>query len=162
MMSVRDLIPWGRSGETPGPRIQDPFLALHREVNRLFDDFWNDFSLPRFGSGRAAWPRLEISESEKEIIVAAELPGMDQNEVELVITDNLLTMKGEKRTSTGNGEGVHLSERFYGTFERTIPLNAEIERDKVTASLKSGVLTVTLPKPPPSPQKTMRIPISGG
>lgn len=160
-MAVRNLIPWGRSASTPAPREQDPFLALHREVNRLFDDFWRDFNLPAVGSlGRAGWPNLEVSENDKEIRVAAELPGMDEKDVELVLNDNVLTLRGEKRTETGNGDGVHLTERFYGAFERTIPLAAEIDRDRVQASFKNGVLTVTLPKTETAQQQSKRIPIT--
>src|SRR5579885_2725591 len=128
-MSVRDLIPWSRGSTTPAPRGQDPFFALHREVNRLFDDFWRDFSLPSLGSfgalGRSAWPHVDIAETDKEIRVTAELPGLEEKDVELTLTDTLLTLRGEKKSETENGEGVHLTERVYGTFERTIPLGAE-------------------------------------
>ncbi len=157
-MSVRDLIPWGSGSNTPAPR-QEPFLALHREVNRLFDDFWRDFNLPTFGSlGRSGWPKIEVSENDKEIRVTAELPGMDEKDVELVLTENLLTLRGEKKTE--NGDGIHLTERFYGAFERTIPLVAEVDRDKVQASFKNGVLTVALPKTASAQQMSKCIPIT--
>jgi HSP20 family protein len=163
-MSVRDLIPWGRGSPTPAPRGQDPFLALHREVNRLFDDFWRDFSLPGFGSfgafGRGAWPRLDIAETDKEVRVTAELPGLEEKDVELTLTETLLTLRGEKRSETEDGEGVHLTERIYGAFERTIPLGAEIDRDRVKASFKNGVLTIVLPKTASAQEQSKRIPIT--
>jgi HSP20 family protein len=161
-MAVRDLIPWGRGGgNVPAPRATDPFFALHREVNRLFDDFWRDFSVPSLASfGRGTWPNLDVSETDKEIRVTAELPGMEEKDVELVLNNNLLTLRGEKKTETQNGEGVHLTERYYGAFERTIPLDAEVDRDKVAATFKNGVLTVTLPKTESAQSKSRRIPIS--
>ncbi len=164
-MSVRDLIPFGRSGSgTPAPRAQDPFFALHREVNRLFDDVWRDFNLPTFGgfgsSGRGGWPRLDIAETDKEIRVTAELPGLEEKDVELTLTENCLTLKGEKRSETENGEGMHLTERFYGAFERTISLGAEVDRDRVTAAFKNGVLTITLPKTATAQERAKRIPIT--
>src|SRR3954471_9933961 len=119
-MSVRDLIPWGRNDQTPAPRVQDPFLALHREVNRLFDDFWRgDGHVTLFG-GRSTWPTLDVTENEKEIRVEAELPGMDEKDVEVLLVENRLTLRGEKKTETKDGEGLHLSERYYGAFERSI------------------------------------------
>jgi len=164
-MSVRDLIPWGRSGNrTPAPRTHDPFFALHREVNRLFDDFWRDFNLPTLsgfgGFGGGGWPQIDVAETATEIRVMAELPGLEEKDVELTLTENFLTLKGEKRSETDNGEGIHLTERFYGAFERTIPLGAEIDRDKVTASFKNGVLTVSLPKTASAQERSRRIPIT--
>jgi HSP20 family protein len=166
-MAVRDLIPWGR-GSAPTSIGQNPFLALHREVNRLFDDFWRDFPPPSFrpfGSlgpsfGAAGWPTIEVSETDEEIRVAADLPGMEEKDVELVLAENLLTLRGEKKTESANGDGVHLTERFYGAFERTIALGAEIDRDRVQASFKNGVLTVTLPKSATAQQTLKRIPIT--
>lgn len=161
-MSVRDLIPWNRGSQTPASRPQDPFIALHREVNRLFDDFWRGGTLPSFGlfGGRATWPTLEVAETEKEIRVTAELAGMDEKDVELVLNENVLTLRGEKKTQTKEDEGVHLTERFYGAFERSIALDSEVDRDKVQASFKNGVLTVVLPKTENARQKSKRIPIS--
>jgi HSP20 family protein len=161
-MSVRDLIPWGRSNQTPALRTQDPFLALHREVNRLFDDFWRDGGLPGVGffGSRSTWPTLEVTETEKEICVVAELPGMDEKDVEVVLVENRLSLRGDKKTEAKDHEGVHLTERFYGAFERTISLGSEVDRDKVEASFRNGVLTVVLPKTANAQEKSKRIPIS--
>jgi len=160
-MSVRDLIPWGRDKQVPGPRPQDPFLALHREVNRLFDDVWRDgFSNVGLFGGRTTWPTLDVMENDKEIRVEAELPGMTEKDVDVLLVENWLTLKGEKKAeSKDDDDGVRLNERYYGAFERTIALDSEIDRDKVEASFKDGILTVVLPKTANAKQKSKRIPV---
>ena len=96
-MNVRDLIPWTRGGRRPGEnalttaeRNDDghPFLVLHREMNRLFDDVFRDFGAPTLG--RQAWPSLEVSEDDKAIRVSAELPGMEEDDVDVVFDDGVL------------------------------------------------------------------------
>ncbi len=165
-MNVRDLIPWGR-GSSPAPTsfrdYESPFLALHREVNRLFDDAFRSFDSPFFGSRQpwgGAWPNVDISETDKEIRVAADLPGLDEKDVEVVMENGALTLRGEKRSETEDKDR-HFSERFFGRFERRIPVGGDIDEDKVSASFRNGVLTVTLPKTAQAQSKTRRIAISG-
>jgi HSP20 family protein len=165
-MSVRDLIPWGRSGNQAPTAFRDddrnPFLSLHREVNRLFDDVFRSFDgrLPAFGSPSfgAAWPNVEISETDKAIKVTAEIPGLDEKDVELLLNDGVLTLKGEKRSETEDKD-KQFSERFYGRFERSIPLGVEVEEDKVDAQFRNGVLTVVLPKSAKAQSQVKRIAI---
>ncbi|OHV89594.1 Hsp20/alpha crystallin family protein [Mesorhizobium sp. ORS 3428] len=152
-MAIRDLIPWNREGSR-GP-------ALHREMNRLFDDVFRGFgsgmhSLGAFG--RAGWPNVEISDTGGEIRVMAEMPGMEEKDVEVMLDGGVLTLRGEKRSETEDKDR-QFSERFYGRFERRIPIGSEIEEDKVAASFHNGVLTVTLPKTPRAEAKAKRIPI---
>ncbi|WP_448956672.1 Hsp20/alpha crystallin family protein [Labrys neptuniae] len=154
-MSVRDLIPWARSNGDQLPTLfrtgeRDPFLSLHREVNRLFDDVFRGFDtrLPAFGrigGSGAGWPNVEISDNDKEIKVTAEVPGLAEKDVEVFLSEGVLTLKGEKRSETEDKER-QFSERFYGQFERRIPVGREVEEDKVSARFRNGVLTVTLPK----------------
>ncbi|MBP2561927.1 HSP20 family protein [Neorhizobium galegae] len=154
-MSVRDLIPWGRNNGHQVPSLlrdddRDPFLSLHREVNRLFDDVFRGFGsgLPAFGSASAfsaGWPSVEISDTDKEIKVTAEMPGLEEKDIEVLLNDGILTLKGEKR-SESEDKDRQFSERYYGRFERRIPLGVEVEQDKVGAIFRNGVLTVTLPK----------------
>ena len=167
-MSVRDLIPWGRSSNQAPTVFRDddrnPFLSLHREVNRLFDDVFRSFDsrLPAFGSlssFSAAWPNVEISETDKEIKVNAEVPGLEEKDIEVLLDDSVLTLKGEKRSETEDKER-QFSERYYGRFERRIPLGYEIEPDKVDARFKNGVLTVTLPKSAKAQTQVKRIAIT--
>lgn len=167
-MSVRDLIPWGRSNGTQVPSLfrdneRDPFLSLHREVNRLFDDAFRGFgsSLSNFGGTSAfanGWPSVEISDDDKQIKVTAEVPGLEEADIEVLLDDGVLTLKGEKRSETEDKD-KQFSERFFGRFERQIPLGYDIEQDHVDAHFKNGVLTVTLPKSAKAQSQVKRIAI---
>lgn len=161
-MAVRDLIPWGRE-RVPAPTRpeQNPFLALHREMNRVFDDFFRGFDMPRsiFG-GATGWPAVDVAETDKEYRVTAELPGLDEKDVELSLHDDVLTLRGEKKIERG-GDNSFYSERYHGQFQRSIELDGGIDRDKVTASFKNGLLTVVLPKSAEARVKARRIPING-
>jgi len=167
-MNVRDLIPWGRENGSRSPAIfgegdRDPFLSLHREVNRLFDDAFRGFdsrlpALGRFSSFGANWPSVEISDGEKEIRVTAEVPGLEEKDIEVLLHEGVLTLKGEKRSETEDNDR-QFSERFYGRFERRIPIGHEVEEDKVDARFRNGILTVTLPKTPKAQAQAKRIEI---
>lgn len=166
-MSVRDLIPWGRGNAQQVPGVfhdsaRDPFLSLHREVNRLFDDVFRGFGsdLPSFNGMTFAgsWPSVEISDDEKEIRVTAEVPGLEEKDVEVLLGDGVLTLKGEKRSETEDKD-KQFSERFYGRFERRIPLGCEVQEDKVDAQFRNGILTVSLPKSEQDQSQVKRIAI---
>lgn len=165
-MSMRDLIPWGRSNQAPAVYrdADNPFLALHREVNRLFDDVFRSFDTPApFGrmSGWASWPNVEIAETDREIRVTAEVPGLDEKDMEVLLKDGVLTLRGEKKSETEDRDR-QFSERFYGRFERRIGLDSEVDEDRVSANFKNGVLTVTLPKTEQAQSTAKRIAINGG
>ncbi|MDX8448106.1 Hsp20/alpha crystallin family protein [Mesorhizobium captivum] len=168
-MAIRDLIPWAREGnQAPGfyrDNDRDPFMALHREMNRLFDDAFRGFGsrMPSLGEsfgGRSGWPSVEISDTDSEVRIMAEMPGMEEKDVELMLDDGVLTLRGEKKSETEDKDR-QFSERFYGRFERRIPLGTEVEEDKVRADFHNGVLTVTLPKTQRAQTKARRIPIGG-
>lgn len=160
-MAMRDLIPRMRSSRAPvaaGSERANPMLAFQGEVNRLFDEFWRDFDRG-FGLGRSLdYPHVEMSETDKEIKVEAELPGMDEKDIEVLLTNGVLTLRGEKR-SESDDNGRRVSERFYGRFERQIALPVDIREDKVKATFKKGVLTLTLPKSEEAVEKVKRITI---
>jgi HSP20 family protein len=166
-MNMRHLIPWNRT-ETKSPTVYrdvDSFMALHREVNRLFDDVFRVFDdfgrFPSIASGRSVgWPNVEVSETDKEIRVTAEIPGLEEKDVEVLLDDDGLILRGEKRSEMED-KGRQFSERFYGQFERRIALGTEVEEDKVEARFKNGVLTVTMPKTERAQSGTKRIAISG-
>ena len=153
-MSVRDLIPWNREGNFI-PSIfrdgeRDPFLSLHRDVNRLFDEVFRGFDGgPIVGHKLQAgnWPSVEITDTEKDVQVTAEIPGMDEKDIEVLLEDGVLTLRGEKRSETED-KARKFSERFYGRFERRILLGFEVqdEDDNINAAFANGVLTVTIPK----------------
>jgi len=127
-------------------------------MDRLLDSFWRGLSAPR-GGGEAPLPRLfegafgaavpalDVVEAEAEYRVTAELPGMDAKDVELTLADDMLTIKGEKKEEREEkSENYHLSERRFGSFQRSLPLPRGVDRAKVEARFDKGVLTVVLPK----------------
>jgi len=148
-MSMRDLIPWGRNQQAPSRYRDDgdPFMTLHREMNRLFDDVFRGLDIPQIPATgwMPNWPNVEVIETSTDVKVSAELPGMDEKDVEVFMSDGSLIVRGEKKSEIEDKERA-FSERSYGRFERRIPLGWEIEEDKVNASFTNGVLTVTLPK----------------
>ncbi len=165
-MAMRDLIPWNRGRDVSVRRGEDnPFLTLHREMNRLFDDVFRGFDLAPFASDRSFdrlmsnWPSVEVSETDKEIKVSAELPGLDEKDVKVELANGVLAISGEKKTESEDKDRL-FSERYYGRFERRIPVE-DVEQDKVSAAFKNGVLTVTLPKSPQAETKVKRIAING-
>jgi HSP20 family protein len=151
-MAIKDLIPWNnKGGEVGFQRATDvhPFLALHREMNRMFDDVFRGFDVAPFGLGSRAldglgWPQIDIEETDKELRITAELPGLDEKDVSLEIENGVLSISGEKR-SESEDQARRFSERHYGRFERRIPLE-DVDEDNVSAVFKNGVLTITVPK----------------
>ncbi len=151
-MSITDLIPWRRERRSQAEenREQYPMETFQRDMNRLFDEFFSS------GSGLSPWseeqwgtlsPRVDVSETDTEVKVAAELPGMDRDDIELSLDNNVLTLRGEKRhQKEEEGRNYYRSERAYGAFHRRIPLPAEVDADSAEAVYKDGVLTVTLQK----------------
>src|ERR1700712_162484 len=161
-MALRDLIPWNNGSRDMTVRgngdAAHPFLVLHREVNRLFDDAFRSFDMDPFGAS-TGWPSVELNETDKEVKVVAELPGLEQKDVGVELTDGMLAISGEKKSETED-KGRFFSERYYGRFERRIPVD-DVDQEKVAASFKNGVLTVTLPKLASSQRKVKRIAING-
>jgi len=121
-------------------------------------DFSPPFSVDRW-NGTTSWPRIEISEAENEVEVTAELPALEEKDIQVELEKGILAIRGEKKTETED-KGRLFSERYYGRFERRIPLD-DIDQDKIEASFKNGVLNVTLPKSPTAQQKVRRIAING-
>jgi HSP20 family protein len=163
-MAMKDLIPWNRGRDMTVRRSEEvnPFLALHREMNRLFDDAFRGFDLAPFRTerffGRAmGWPNIEVSETDKDVKVLAELPGLEEKDVQVELANGVLAIKGEKKTETEDKERL-FSERYYGRFERRIPID-DVDEDQVSASFKNGVLTIAMPKAAQS--KAKRIAING-
>ncbi|WP_082906000.1 Hsp20/alpha crystallin family protein [Bradyrhizobium centrolobii] len=161
-MAIRDLIPWSRNQElAPTRGAFDPFLTLHREMNRLFDDVFHGFGGPGLSpvmEGRFGWPKVELSETDKLLTVSAELPGLTEKDVEVEIAHGVLTVRGEKKAEH-KGEGRYFTERYYGAFERQIPVEG-VEEDKAEASFSNGVLTVSLPKSEKAREGVKRIAIN--
>jgi HSP20 family protein len=167
-MAITDLIPWKKNDENAlatRRRELDPFAQFRREVDQMFNGALGNWTGPmnlldrRLGS----WmPQIDVRETKKEIRVTAELPGMEEKDLEVSFLDGALTIKGEKSEEHEEEKGdVHRSERQYGMFERTIPLPAEVDADKVKATFKKGVLKITLPKTRDAQSNRRLVPIEG-
>jgi HSP20 family protein len=153
IMKLSDMLParWNRNRGIAKSEENTPFLALHREMNRLFDDFFEGFgplaTAPGFESFGAGVPSVDVSETDQEVHVEAELPGVDEKDLEVTLADGVLHLRGEKKFEKEQKEkSFHRVERAYGSFQRSIPLPADVDESKVDAVFKKGVLHVTLPK----------------
>ncbi|OPY09605.1 MAG: Spore protein SP21 [Syntrophaceae bacterium PtaB.Bin095] len=165
-MEIKNLVPslWNR-GSMPSRREEGhPFFSLQREMNRIFDDFFQGWDVAPFAgpSARLAafHPSIDVKESDKEISVKAELPGLEEKDVEVLLDNETLTIKGEKKEEKEDkGKGYYHVECSYGSFHRVIPLPAGIDQKKVQAQFKNGVLNITLPKAEEAKAKGKKIPI---
>lgn len=146
-MAQRDWLPslWNdrRDGE------DYPFLSLRKQMDSIFDDFLGRGS--NGGSGTLT-VRSNVSETDKEIRITADLPGMDQKDIDIAVTGNRLTIRGEKKSETeqrGGEEGrqFHRIERSSGMFQRSMTLPFDIDANAVSAEYQNGVLTVSIAKP---------------
>ena len=141
------------------PRLPHTWQSLRQEMDRLFDRF-SGLALPGFRrlfDGEPAWtsqssfsfpvPAVDVSEGEKDYTVTAELPGLEEKDIDVTVTDHLLTIKGEKSyEKEEKNKDHHLSERAYGSFQRSFTMPEGVDAAKITATLTKGVLTVSLPK----------------
>jgi len=125
-------------------------------MNRLFDDF---FEGPLSRGFATSWPALEVQDGDKDIKIVAELPGLEEKDIDLSLRDGVLTIKGEKSRKT---DGAVYSERWHGQFTRAVELGPDIDPDKVKASFDKGVLTVTVEKQPNPKAQTKKIAINRG
>ena len=128
-----------------------PFSALQSEINGLFDGLWRGFDLEPVQSRTFApntfHPVVDVSETELAYEIKAELPGLEENDIELTLSDGTLTLKGEKKFEhEEKTSDVHVSERSYGSFRRRFSLPQEADAKKIAAAFNNGVLTVTVPK----------------
>lgn len=148
-MTWKDIVPFKKRSVPVRRDDGHPFQRLHDEMDALFDNFFKGFSMEPF-EGRHAGsfsPNIDVTENDKEIKVSAELPGMDDKDIEVNLNKDSLTIRGEKKEEKEDkGKDYYHVERSYGSFSRTIPLPVEVESDKVEAHFKKGVLTVKIPK----------------
>ena len=159
-MADRSIITRSPSEMEPRRVEEEPFFGIQRRMNRLFDEFFNEpFGLaPMREFGQNFMPRVDVYEDEKEMRVTAELPGMDEKDIDITLDREVLTIRGEKSSETKEENGqYHRIERSYGSFERQIPLSMEVDANKVDAEFKKGVLTITLPKPVEATSRVKKI-----
>jgi HSP20 family protein len=142
-------------------RDDDPFGSLFREVQKTFEDFSRRSPVTGLGSDMLA-PKIDITESKDAINVTAELPGVEEKDVDLTLADGVLTIRGEKkseRDEQDKDKSWHVVERSYGSFSRTISLPFDPDPAKVEAKFDKGVLHIHLPKPAEVAKKQQKIEI---
>ena len=152
--------------------LWQPFESLRQEMDRVFEDFTRGFG--RFPLSRNLFeaepmlryessvglsaPAVDVVEKENEFQITAELPGLDEKDIEVSVADDILTIRGEKKEEREEeAKNYHLSERRYGSFLRTFQLPAGIDVEKIAATFRNGVLTITLPKTPEAQTKEKKI-----
>jgi HSP20 family protein len=171
--------PKAKEAETPAPvpEIWRPLADLRDEIDRAFDRTLRGW--PRFGGWLSDWspfremdtifgkqlfgkfPPTDIDESDKDYTVSVELPGLDAEDVDLAVTDDMLTIKGEKKSEREEEEkGYHLTERSYGSFERSFRLPEAVDAGKIDATFDKGVLKIVLPKRPEALKKARKITVT--
>jgi HSP20 family protein len=149
IMRMKSLLPEiARKARTD---VDHPFYFLQKEMNSLFDSFFRGFDLaPRAlstGSMGMFTPSIDVKENEKEFIIKTELPGVEEKDIDVTVTNDSVTIKGEKKEDKEDKDkNYYYMERSYGSFSRVIPLDAEIESDKAQASFKNGILDIKIPK----------------
>ena len=164
-MASRSLMPFSRNmSMSRWGEDTDPFLQMRREMNRLFDDAFGGFGLPSLFRPELRQmpmaPKIDVSETDNEIQVTAEMPGIDQNDVRVLLEDDRLIIRGEKkeeREEDDKERNYHVRERVQGAFSRTLPLPFTPDPNQIKAEFKNGVMTITIPKPQEVKQKQHRI-----
>lgn len=143
----------------------DPFQAFRREMSRVFDDVFRGFGMPGLAALQPArmpppmlMPQADVSETEQEIRITAEMPGIDEKNVEVTFTDDILTIRGEKQDERDEKQrDYHVMERSSGSFLRSLRLPFSVDPKQVHAAMKDGVLTITITKPKDVQDKTRKI-----
>ena len=153
-----------------------PFESLRREVERLFDDFgrglgWSPFRssmsrLEPYWGREVAWasaPVVDVAEREKDYEITAELPGMEEKDIQVSVSDDVLTIKGEKKEEKEEKKkDYYLRERRFGSFQRAFQVPEGVDTDKIAASFKKGLLTITLPKSAEAQKAAKKIEVKAG
>ncbi|OQB14977.1 MAG: Spore protein SP21 [Firmicutes bacterium ADurb.Bin193] len=138
------LIPW------------NPF----RDMDNIFRDTNNFFDFPSKMFGGFSSPRVDVYQTENDMIVKAEIPGVSKEDLNLYIDDNTVRLTGQtKREKELKDENAYKTERYYGSFSRTIPLPVEVKSEQAKAEYKDGVLSITVPKAEPSKSRSRKIDI---
>jgi HSP20 family protein len=139
------------------------FGTLQNEIDRVFDDLARSFATPSLQAPRNVVPNIEVTETDKEIEVTAELPGLERKDIEILLEDDILTIRGEKQEENKDKDkenkdrNVHVSERSYGVFLRMLKLPGGIDPASVQATMSNGVLRIVIPKPTRSEAKKIEV-----
>src|SRR6516165_8976234 len=157
------------AGGAPVSRYRDPFAEMRAEMDRLFDTFLGRGFLARPAPSAIAQPAatlapsIDIRENDKEIIVEAELPGIEEKDIQVTVRDGILSLKGEKKSERDEKRDTyHVIERSYGSFERSFALPDSADQDQIKADFNKGVLRVVVPKRAEAAKAEKKIPIGKG
>jgi HSP20 family protein len=175
-MHFKEILPWNWGKKSvpvhraPQPEVplvepENAMFGLQRSINRGFDEFFEGFGWPGELTGRVGRfvPALDASETDEAYTISLELPGIDEENVTVTLSDDALTIEGEKSEERERDEGgAHWVERSYGSFRRVVPLPSEVDASAVNASFKRGVLSISLPKTEASREQARSIPIEVG
>jgi HSP20 family protein len=159
-MNLKSLVPWSspdRGNAATRYSDDNPVASIHRDMTRLFDGFFRGINEPLLGQAQFGGPHVDGRENDSQFKVCAELPGLDEKDVEVTFADGVVTLKGEKRLEE---ETPLWSERWSGSFERQIVVGDAVDPDNVKATFKNGVLTVILAKKPEARRQVKRIEIN--
>lgn len=164
-MKIGDLVPWKetRPARLGQRREMDPFYGIQQEFDRLFNEL-SSLSPLSWRESDIFTPAVNVTERANVYEVTAELPGLTEEDIDIQLTKDILTIKGEKRAETEEEEGsFYRRERVYGSFVRSIPLPSEtVDAEKVEATFKNGVLVIKLPKIEPEQRVARRISVKSG
>ena len=135
-----------------------PIQELKKEMDRIWQEFFGKGYVPEKWEGIEWIPAVDVSETDDAVIVKVDVPGVNPEDMEISLVDNVLVIKGEKkREEEEKKENFYRMERFYGSFMRSIQLPCEVEEDKIEATYKDGVLKIVLPKKPEEKKKVIKI-----
>lgn len=167
-MAFKSLTPW-RWGGKPDPAQQgesDPFGELQEQMNMLFEDFFGRFNLPAPQTWRGPapfTPAVDMTEDAQAYYVEVELPGMEEQDLQVTLNDDVLILSGEKKSpQQTQGRQFYRMERCYGAFRRSLPMPSAVVADRVSAQFKNGVLSIVLPKSGAEQESARRIPVQAG
>ena len=147
-MELNDLVPFRHRRPVARSTALSPFDRMHEEMDRLFDDFLPQLSKGReFDSRMGTLASIDLSETDDALEIKADLPGMQESEIDVTLRDGALVISGErKHQSEEKKKNYYRSERAFGAFTRSVPLPCDIDEDSIDAQFKKGVLTVHMPK----------------
>ncbi len=161
-METKKITPRAKhSRELTSVDEMSPFAALRNNIDRAFNNFFHGFgTVPFTTAALEFYPSVDVTDDDKDIKVTFELPGIDENDIDISISGSSLTVSGEKKEENEEkGKNYHRMERVYGSFSRTVPLPVEVKTEAAKAIYRKGVLTVLLPKTDKAQKEVKKIPI---
>lgn len=177
MAEAAENIPVKKEEASGAVAPAEPLTSLRQEIDHLFDEFMSGWPFRRRRAGSlepfrglpsvfgTSAPAVDVIDKDKEMVVQAELPGLEEKDISVQLSDDMLTISGEKKEEREEGEKkgrYYLSERRYGAFQRSLRVPEGVSRDDITAKFRKGVLTVTLPKTPEAQLKSKKIEVKSG